>query len=278
MAASEAQHLAHGRFHGVGHLVVLQPGGLVGHELAGFDAGVHVGQLELDRLKLADRLVELLALLGVGQRPLEGPFGDAEGLGGDADPPAVEGVHGDVEPLPFLAEQVFDRHAQVVKGKGGGVAAADAHLVLVLEDGDAGRFQIDDEGADPLVLQAAVEGGKQNAGAEIAAVGDEGLAAVDDKLVAFPLVRGGDAAGVAAGVRFGQQEAADHFAGVERRQPFLLLLLGAEGVDRVAGTGRYGPRSARRWSRRPWRPLRPRWRRRACPGRRRRTLRESSCP
>ena len=80
------------------------------------------------------RLIELLALLGVGQRPLERPFGDAQGLRGDADPPAVQGVHGDVEPFAFLAQQVLGRHAQVVQGKGGGVGAADAHLVLVLRD------------------------------------------------------------------------------------------------------------------------------------------------
>ena len=184
---------------------------------------------------------ELLALLGVGQGPLEGAFGDAERLGGDADAAAVQGVHGDLEALPFLAEQVLHRDAQVVEGKGGGVAAADPHLVFVLEDRHTRRLQVDDKGADPLVLQDLVGGGQEDAGPQIAAVGDEDLAAVDDELVAFPLVHGGNATGVAAGVRFGQEEAADRVAGVQGGQPLFLLLLGAEGVDRAAakrGVGR----------------------------------------
>src|SRR6185369_8587532 len=127
----------------------------------------------------------------VGQGPFKSAFGDAERLGGDPDPAAVQGIHGDIEPFSLLAQQVLHRYAQVVEGEGGGVAAPDAHLVLVFEDGDAVGFQVDDEGADPLVLQSAVKGGQQHAGAEIAAVGDEGLAAVDDEMVAVTRVGGG---------------------------------------------------------------------------------------
>ncbi len=85
------------------------------------------------------RRTELLPLLGVGQGPLEGAFGDAQSLGGDADAAAVQGVHGDLEPLPFLPEEVLRRDADVVEGKGGGVTAADAQLVLVFQDLDARR-------------------------------------------------------------------------------------------------------------------------------------------
>ena len=51
-------------------------------------------------------LAELLALLGVGERLLEGPLGDADRLGGDADAAAVEGRHGDLEALALLAQAV----------------------------------------------------------------------------------------------------------------------------------------------------------------------------
>jgi hypothetical protein len=41
------------------------------------DLGGHLGELELDRLVLGDRLAEGLALLGVGDGQLEGPQRDA---------------------------------------------------------------------------------------------------------------------------------------------------------------------------------------------------------
>src|SRR6185369_1467387 len=233
-------HLAHGRLHGVVHLVVLHPGRLVDKQLAHLDAGVHVGQLELDRLEVADRSAELLALLGVGQRSLESPLGNAERLGSNADPAPVESLHGDLEPLPFLSKQVGCRNPQIVERKGGRVAPTDSHLLLVLENGHARQGQVDDEGGDSLVLEALVMGGKENAGAEAGAVGDEGLAAVDDNLVPLTAVHGRHAGDVAPDIRFGEEDAADLPAGGQVREISLLLRLGAETVDRVASKGGMG--------------------------------------
>ena len=64
------------------------------------------------------------------------------------------------------------------------------------------------------MFQAAVIRSQQHSGAQIAAVGDEGLAAVYDEFVAFTLVGGGCAAGIASGAGLGQQEAADLLSGV----------------------------------------------------------------
>src|SRR5918997_1253830 len=50
---------------------VLQPRGLAGQQAGGLDLGRHVGELELDRLVLGDRLAERLALLRVTQRELQ---------------------------------------------------------------------------------------------------------------------------------------------------------------------------------------------------------------
>ena len=52
----------------------------------------HVGQLELDRLVLADRLAEGLALLRVADRRLERGAGDADGARGDVDAADLEAV------------------------------------------------------------------------------------------------------------------------------------------------------------------------------------------
>ena len=53
-----------------------------------------VGELELDRLELGDRLAERLALLGVRQRLVVRPLRDADRAGGDVDPaPLQRGQH-----------------------------------------------------------------------------------------------------------------------------------------------------------------------------------------
>src|SRR5215218_1321982 len=119
------------RFEGEALLVLLRPGGLPGHQASGVDLGRHVGQVELDGLELGELLVELLALLGVGQGLLERALGDAHGLRGDADASAVQSGHGDLEALPFLAQAPARRDAAVVEGKLGGSRGIHPQLELV---------------------------------------------------------------------------------------------------------------------------------------------------
>ena len=57
-------------------------------------------------------------------------------------------------------------------------------------------------------------------------VGDPGLGAVDDVLVAVALGPAGDVAGVAAGIGLGQGQGAAAFPDGHGRQPPTLLLLG----------------------------------------------------
>src|SRR6185369_10714123 len=128
-------------------------------------------------------------------------------------PAAVEGLHGDLEPLSFLSQEVCCRDPQIVECKGGGIASPDSHLLLVLENGHPRQGQVDDEGGDSLVLEALVMGGKEYAGTEAGAVGDEGLAAVDDDLFPLAAIHGGHAGDVAPHIRFGEEDAADLPAG-----------------------------------------------------------------
>jgi hypothetical protein len=58
-----------------------------------------VGEHPLDRLEIADGLAELLALLGVVDGLLERGRRDADRLRRDADAPAVERHHRDLEAL-----------------------------------------------------------------------------------------------------------------------------------------------------------------------------------
>ncbi len=82
-------HLGHGGVHAVGLMGLLLLGGGVHQHPGALQLGGHVRQLEGDGLVEADRLAELDPLLGVLHSGLVGPLGDAQGLGGDADSPAV---------------------------------------------------------------------------------------------------------------------------------------------------------------------------------------------
>ena len=101
------EQLGHGGVHGVGLVVLLLAGGGVHQVLSGLHTGVHVGQLELGVLELAQTLLELNALLGVLDGLVNGALAQAQSLRGDADTAAVQGLHGDLEALALLAQQVL---------------------------------------------------------------------------------------------------------------------------------------------------------------------------
>ncbi len=84
-----------------------------------------------------------------------------------------------------------------------------------------------------MLLRLLVGAGEDDVGLGVAAVGDEDLVAVQNPLVAVEHRRGAGAAGIRAGHRFGQAEGAELAPLGQRRQVGLLLLLGAELVDRV---------------------------------------------
>ena len=71
----------------------------------------HVGELELGSLEVEDRLAELLSLLGVAKRELEGALGAAQAHGADGEAPAVEGCEHLPEAVAPLAQEGVRRAA-----------------------------------------------------------------------------------------------------------------------------------------------------------------------
>jgi hypothetical protein len=87
----------------------LRPGGVDHERVRGLDLGGHLGELELDRLVLGDRLAEGGALLGVLDGELEGADRDAAGAGGDVDAADLDAVHHLVEALAATLLAAEDR-------------------------------------------------------------------------------------------------------------------------------------------------------------------------
>ena len=93
----------------VGRVEHQQPGGV--------HLGRHVGQQVADRLVLPDRLAERLALLGVGERVVEGRLGDADRAGGDLHPAELQAGHELGEAAPLLAAEQRGRPAPASPAK-----------------------------------------------------------------------------------------------------------------------------------------------------------------
>ena len=219
-------------------MVLLLAGSGVNEVLSSLGAGVHIGQLELGVLELAQATAELDALLGVLDRLVDGALGKTQSLGSNADTAAVEGLHSDLEALAFLTEQVLLGNDAILENEVAGGAAADTHLLLVLAGGEAGEGALDDESGNAVVALALVGHGEDDEGGGNVAVGNEALAAVEDVVAVLILDSDGLLAGsVRAGAGLGQTERADLAAGEKVGQILHLLLLGAVLEDRGAAQG-----------------------------------------
>ena len=83
--------------------LVLEAGGVVHHQPGRLDFGGDLGQLKLHRLELGDGAAELLPLLDVLHRMVEGSLGKPHHLGADPDPSLVQGLDGDLVALAELS-------------------------------------------------------------------------------------------------------------------------------------------------------------------------------
>jgi len=106
----------------------------VGERPAGLQHGVHVGHLALDQLEFADALAELLAVVDVRDHVVHHRLHDAQRPAGQHGALVVQPAHQHFGATVQMAQDVFDRHLDVVEHQLPGVAAAHAELVQLLRD------------------------------------------------------------------------------------------------------------------------------------------------
>ena len=197
------------------------------YQLRGRDATRHVRHADLDRLRIRDRLAEQYAVLGVAQHLVETGLGCAD----DAPADAVARLRQAAQrPLQrgYARQYVFLRHSHVVEEQGAGHRCAQRELVFDFLGLVAGHTLFDDEALDAFVGLRPHDGRVGDG-----RIRDPHLCAVEHPVVAVSLCMGLHVARVRAAVRLGQPEAADGLAAGHGRQPAVLLLVRAVGVDRV---------------------------------------------
>src|SRR2546423_13582361 len=111
----------------------------------------------LHRLKLADRLTELLAVAGIANRVIQRALREADHLRADADAPFVQRLDGDLVAFADFTQHVRARDAALLEQQLAGAARADAQLVLFLADGEAGRAALDQKRRHAAVARVRVD-------------------------------------------------------------------------------------------------------------------------
>ena len=128
--------------------------------------------------------------------------------GADVEAAAVEAHHRDPEAFALAADEVVDRHADLVEIDLGGRLRMPAELLLLRAEADARHVLLDHQAGDALgpVLAGADHG---DVDLVLAAARDERLGAGDDIMVAVLHRLGLERRGVGARRRLGQAIAAD---------------------------------------------------------------------
>src|SRR5581483_7006806 len=130
---------------------VAEPRGVVDEQPRRFELGGGARELMLDRLEFGDGLAELLALFRVLDGVVERALREADHLRANPDAPLVERFDRDLVAFADFAKDVRPRHAALLEQQFARAARADAELVLLLADGEAGGAALHEERGDAAV-------------------------------------------------------------------------------------------------------------------------------
>ncbi len=207
-------------------------GAVVEQIAGGLDLDRHVGELELHALELRDGAPELLALLCIRDRNVKRTLGKSERGGGDGRTVQVQHFHAGLETLTFLAEQAIRVDAHVVEEEFVVRRPIAAHLVFLAAEAKAGCLRIDEKCADavrPTRLRRACE--EQHV-MRVPTPRDPVLLSVDHIRIAVLHRSRADGRHVGTGLRLGHRDRRHETPFSGKRQPPLLLFLGAVMQDR----------------------------------------------
>ena len=135
---------------------------VIHHQPRRFDFSRHLRDLELDALKLADRLAELFAFLRIFDGVLPGAAGHSSHLRSDADAAFVQSLDRDLVAFAHFAQHVGFRHRQSSRISSQVDDARIPSLSSFLPTVNPGKFFLDEEGRDAFVSGRGIDGGKEH--------------------------------------------------------------------------------------------------------------------
>lgn len=205
---SVANRLAIAHSCGAGWVAPVQRvGGLADQGAGRGQLGGHVREAELQCLRVQQPGPEGLPVGQIRQTAVQCALRTAQRAGGDAEPAAVESVHGDAEAVALGAEPTVGGDADPVEDHLAGGLGVPAHLSLVRTEGDPGVVAFDDEGGDAArALRAGACHDDVDLGGTRA--GDELLDPGQYVAVTRVLGPGAQCGGVGSGAGLGQAVAA----------------------------------------------------------------------
>ena len=203
--------------------------GAVEQELPGIELHLHIGELPLNALELAQRPAELAARQGMLPGGIETVTAESERPGSVADALGVEG--GDLLLESARAQQhVFGADITIVeKQRHPGIAV---HEARGLAEREAGRAALDQHRAETGDARAVADINEEQV--RFRAEGGEHLAAVDAEAVAVGRGAGFEVGDRRSGFRLGHGDGDDLFAREQAGEVALFVVVGGvfgEGAD-----------------------------------------------
>ena len=174
--------------------------------------------------------MELLARLGVLQCRVVAGHGSADGAPANAVARLVE-THERALQTAGAGQQVARGHMHILQRQPAGDRGAQTPLAVHVQGAEARPVRLDQKAADLVLLIFNLRPDHGHVGN--GAGGDPHFFAGDGVAVAGLTRGGGHASGIGPEAGLGEAEAAQLLAAGQGRQPGILLLLGAKGVDRI---------------------------------------------
>ena len=190
-------------------------------------SGGHAGESEARVLEIEHRLAESFPVLGEGNRLVDRALRAALRGDGDRKPFLRQLAHQIFETPAFLAKTVRDRNTHIGKEQFGGVGGVLADLVEIAATGKALPLGFHKDEGDSIGAARWIGLGDGDDQIGMLAVGDIGLGAIDDVVVAVAPRGGLDVFEVRSGARLGHGDGNDRLAADHARQPGTLLFLRA---------------------------------------------------
>ncbi len=192
----------------------------------------------MHHLQLRHRRAVDLARLGARQRFIERAARHAECGGADGGAEDVERRHRDLEAFAWVADEVVARDADVFETQARERMRGDERDAF--GDCEAACVGINDDGADAFGAGRFAGAGEDDVEAGDAAVGDPGLLAVEDVVIAVGGRGECERGGVRTGFGFGKREGGDAFAGGDVAEIVCALQFGAEERDWAGAQALHG--------------------------------------